>query len=121
MNTIEFNAILSGASTRADQSLSLRLATSELEAREKTVFFELLNQPISCRFTPSTEPGAVTVEVKREVDRKPPSVRLRGCLYRLWEWERSQGRCDLEFDQFYGDAMERLIQMVKDKLPEPKF
>lgn len=47
-------------------------------------------------------------------DVKSPSQRLRGVLYILWE---SQPR-DMNFDDFYRNTLERLIEHYKQKIDE---
>lgn len=121
MKAITFTTILTGASTRSDGSLSLRLATSELQPSEKTVFFEMLNQSIKALFQPIEGAPENLVEVRKEFDKKTPSQRLRACLYRLWEWDKSQKKTEIDFEAYYLDHMEIMIQKIKDQLPEPAY
>ena len=45
-------------------------------------------------------------------ERKTPSQRLRGCLFRLYEQRGKNG----DFEIFYRAQMERIIDAVKNKL-----
>ena len=45
-------------------------------------------------------------------ERKTPSQRLRGCLFRLYEQRGKDG----DFEIFYRAQMERIIDAVKNKL-----
>jgi hypothetical protein len=48
----------------------------------------------------------------REEDEKSPAVRLRNCLYRLWEQQGKKG----EFEVFYHAKMSTFIEAVKERL-----
>jgi len=48
----------------------------------------------------------------REEEEKSPAMRLRACLYVLFEQQGKQG----DFEVFYRSRMDRIISMVKDKL-----
>jgi DNA gyrase inhibitor GyrI len=55
------------------------------------------------------------------LEHKTPSQRLRGVHYAVWKWEQSQGQTSATFDQFYQNEMERIIQTMKDRLPEVQY
>lgn len=107
--------ILTGAATRSDGSLSLRLSTPELSPEEKTAFFELLNLNLKALFQPSDSSPAELKEVKGEFDRKTPGQRLRACLFILYKQSEGGG----EFEDFYLRRMSEIIEAVKKQL-EPK-
>lgn len=48
----------------------------------------------------------------REEDEKSPAVRLRNCLYRLWEKTGKQG----DFEVWYYAKMDRIVESVKERL-----
>lgn len=103
---------LTGASTRADGSLSLRLATPELSSLEKAAFMELQGINIKMLLQPMTgEPEELT-DVKKEFETKTPSMRLRAVLYVAWEQSGKPG----EFEDFYRHKMEFFINDVKKSL-----
>jgi hypothetical protein len=106
------DVILTGASTRSDGSLSIRLSTPELPAESKTVFFELLNQNLKMLLQPTDGSPAELHDVKGEFDRKTPSQRLRAVIFIWWRQLNEPG----EFEDFYRKKTEVLINYVKDQL-----
>lgn len=54
----------------------------------------------------------VKFERKAEFETKTPSQRLRGVLYVLWEQTGKSG----DFETFYRQKMEGLINLIKNKL-----
>lgn len=112
MRAITCSVILSAASTRVDGSLSLRLSTPELEADEKTVFFEALNKPMKMLLQPDEDSVAELKEIKSEFDKKSPSQRLRNVLFILWKQQESA----MDFDQWYLRRMEKIIMEHKAML-----
>jgi hypothetical protein len=112
MKAITTELILTSASTRADGSLGLRFASPELTAESKTAFFELLNQNLKVLIQPMTGQPEALHEVKGEFETKTPGQRLRACLYVWYEQAGKQG----EFEAWYRQKMEVLINHVKSKL-----
>lgn len=98
-----------------DGSLSLKLSTPELKPEEKTVFFEVLNQPMKMLLQPDGEAPAELKEVKGEFDKKSPSVRLRSVLYVLHKQQESA----MPFDEWYIKRMNKIIDEHKAML-EPQ-
>lgn len=109
MKAITCDVILTSASTRADGSLGLRLATPELKADEKTVFFELLNQSLKMLLQPKDGEPAELKDVKREFECKTPGQRLRAVLFVAWKQAKQPG----EFEDFYRKKIECYIDDVK--------
>jgi hypothetical protein len=116
---IQFNAILSGVSTRADGSLTLRISTPEFSAEETTVLLHLCRINLDCTLTPLNQELEAPLEVKAEIESRTPSQRLRGVLFVWWKAELSQGKIpkDTTFEVFYAQKVEHLIEWVKGKLP----
>jgi hypothetical protein len=104
--------ILTSASTRADGSLGLRFASPELTAADKTAFFELLNQNLKVLIQPMTGQPEALHEVKNEFQTKTASQRLRAVLYVWWEQSGKPG----EFEDWYRQKMEQVIEWIKAKL-----
>ena len=119
MQAIQTDAVLTGASTRADGSLSLKFATPELQPEHKTAFFELLNQPLSMLIQPSAEKATGLKDIKGEFDKKTPSQRIRAVLYCLWKYQTERHLVEVSFERYYLSECERIIQSIKDQLPEP--
>lgn len=112
MKAITCPVILTSASTRSDGSLGLRLATPELAPPDKTAFFELLNQNLKMLLQPSEGEPAELHDVKHEFEQKTPSMRLRAVLFVAWKQAGEPG----EFDVFYREKMEHIINKVKAQL-----
>lgn len=116
MKAVTCPCILTGAATRSDGSLSLRFATPELEASEKTAFFELLNLNLKMLLQPADGVPAELKEVKGEFDRKTPSQRLRAVLFILYKQSEGGG----DFEDFYLRRMNEIVESVKKQLePQP--
>lgn len=107
-------AILQSFRTHADGGLGGNFVTQELSTEDKVILMEL--RGIFCDLTirPDEYPHVELVTAKGKMDAKSPSQRLRAGLFVLW---RSEGGKE-NFDAFYAQHMERLIQFVKNKLPE---
>ena len=115
MKAITCPVVITGASTKVDGSLTLRLSTPELKPDEKTVFFEALNQPLTMLLQPDGDAPVDTKEIKGEFDKKSPSTRLRNVLYILWKQQESP----MDFSDWYIKRMEKIIDDHKMML-EPK-
>jgi hypothetical protein len=110
--------ILTGAATRADGSLSLRFATCELTADEKAALMELQNRNLKVLLQPQDEAPEGIKEIKGQFDKKSPSLRMRNTLFCLWKYLTEQGKIEISFETFYLREVERLINSIKDQLPE---
>ena len=55
---------------------------------------------------------AALPQIEYEKDEKSPSVRLRNCLYILWEQKGKDGA----FIDFYQRSMEKIIDSIKERL-----
>lgn len=112
MRALTCPVIITSASTRADGSLGLRLATPELKPDEKTAFFELQGVNLKMLLQPTDNEPAELKDVKGEFEHKTPSQRLRATLFVWWKQQQEPG----EFEEFYRRNMEKLIEYVKGKL-----
>jgi len=107
--------IITGCSTRADGSLSIRCSTPELSVTEKVAIMELQNTNLRMLLQPLDGAPTDLKEVKSEFNPKSFSVRLRACLFVLHkQQERSE-----DFQTFYARYMTDLIESVKAQL-EPE-
>lgn len=109
---ITCDVILTSARTRTDGSLGLAFCTPELEAAEKTVFFELLNQNLKMLLQPKDGEPEQLKDVKREFETKSASQRLRAVLYVAWKQAGEPG----EWEVFYSHKMNNYIDEVKANL-----
>lgn len=112
MYPIKLEAYFTGFGSKADGSASLRFATQELKPEDFVVLSTALNKfgwlvfkdnPISIEELPTEQ---------AEDKNKTPSKRLRATLFILWKQEGEHG----DFENFYREKMEKLINMVKTKL-----
>lgn len=115
--SILLQAQFTGYRPKKDKSASLTFS-SDLEVSSEQIkqFHELLDQRGIIYF--STK-GELTQEEVDELDKvdielegKSKSQRLRSVLFILWKQEGEQG----DFKDFYSERMEKLIQMIKDRL-----
>lgn len=114
MKAISLEIIIDGIRAKKDRSLGLTISTPEMTVEEKTLMFEL--QGINCHVTiqPLDEEFPEIVEVKAETDRKTSSSRLRGILWVLWDKRGREG----EFDVFYRQQIEKVIERIKSLVDE---
>jgi len=112
VKAISIESQLTSASTRADNSLSLRFATPELSPAEKTAVFEIQGKNVKLLIQPMDDPLDGLVDVKQEFQTKTPSMRLRATLFVAYQQAGGPG----EFEDFYRHKMEALINQVKRDL-----
>lgn len=111
MKKIQVNTIITGIRAKVDGSLGITLSTPELTADEKVAFMQLQN--INCKtLIEPLEEKADLIEVKGETETRTSSQRLRAVIYVLWE----QGGKTGEFEMFYKQKMEQIIDWIKAKL-----
>ena len=112
MKAIKTNLIVSGIRARVDGSLGLSCSTPELTVEEKVAFMELQNKNLVALFEPLDETPTEVHQVKSEINQKTPSQRLRAVMFLLW---RQSGNTD-DFENFYRNSMEKIIDALKAKL-----
>lgn len=113
MKAIETDLIIQRFSSRVDKSLAISGVTPELSAEEKVAFIEMQNIPLRAIFYPLGTKDIPTVKVEKDLEQRTPSQRLRNVMYRCWEKEK-----DIEFEEYYRQQMERLIDLYKSKLDD---
>lgn len=104
--------IVTGIRSKVDGSLGITASTPELTPEEKAEFMRLQNLVLMCSFTPTDYKEAPEYKISKEIDQKTPSQRLRNVLYVLWEQEGSKG----DFDTFYKEQLNKIIEHYKSKL-----
>jgi hypothetical protein len=121
---IVLDAVLEGASTRKDRSVTLRFSTCELEATEQVVLFRLQQMALTMSLTPQGVTVDAPLEVKGQLEQKTPSQRLRSCLFVLWKYEKESSKCTAEeaksFDLYYAMKMGSICEWIKGKMPEER-
>lgn len=112
MKSLELNAVITGVRSKVDGSLGLTMATPELTAEEKAEFMKLQGVNITAIFIPLDEKKVEPYKIDRELENKTPSTRLRGVMWKVWELNGMKG----DFNEFYRNQMEKLIDAYKEKL-----
>lgn len=104
--------------TRSDKTVKVVIGTQELTPEDMLELFQYNQSLVKFYITDKN----VTREIIDNIDAaevdiaptvKSPSQRLRGVLYRLYEVD-SEGYSD--FNLFYLNKMERIIEWIKQKL-----
>lgn len=108
---LELNAVMEGASTRQDRSLSMRLSSSELSSEEKMMVMDLQGIPCLVTFKP-LDGFTVTKEIKTELSKKTISERIRACIFVFYKQAGEPG----EWEAFYNSEGEKIISQLKAKL-----
>lgn len=111
---IRFEGQVTGLGTRVDGGLGVRMVTPELNSEEKTAFFEIQNLLVEVLIYPKDSKDAEVLTVKKQIDGKSPSQRLHSVLFLLWKHEGESGN----FEAYYINRMEKLIEQIKARLPE---
>jgi hypothetical protein len=106
---------ISGVRAKVDGSLGISLSTPELSADEKAVFMEWMNRDLAMMLQNDTEAVGDVKEVKGEFDTKTPSQRLRAVMFVYWKQCGASG----EFETFYLQRMEKIIDEIKTHLAQP--
>lgn len=108
---INLPGYFTGFSSRTDGSYSLRFATQELSDEDVTTLSKHRNQFGVVAFV-ENEAQLSDIPKGDAEEGKTPSQRLRASLFVLWTQEGKKG----EFESFYRDKMEKLIDHIKSKL-----
>ena len=101
-----------GFSSRSDGSASLRFATQELSPEDFSTLKEAHNKFGYLLFQENEIKPEDIPQEDAEDKTKTPSKRLRATLYVFWKQKGATG----DFEVFYRDNMEKLIERVKSKL-----
>jgi hypothetical protein len=112
MKAISHDAIITSIRSKKDRSISYSVDSPELNSSEKALFFELQNLNIVITITPKDEPEAPRQEINTDLEQKTPSQRLRNVIYILYQ----QSGQTTDFELYYKNTMEVLIQKLKDKI-----
>jgi hypothetical protein len=111
---LKLPAYLTGFSSRADRSAGLRFTTQELDGETFKTLQELNGSFGWLLFQENPfQPSDIPTEAA-ENPSKTPSKRLRATLYVLWTQQGSQG----DFEAFYTERMNKIIDYVKAKLDQ---
>ncbi len=115
-NSIQLPVIVDSVRDLKDRSCKLGIVTRELSDDE----FILLRNLRGLEYWMTLIPNAVQdIDIPKEpaeVERKSPSRRLRAVIYILFSQLKDKGSIKTDFESYYNQAMESLIQKVKNKL-----
>ena len=115
MNAV-FQAQIDSIRTLKDKSLKVTLESQELtpEIKARLMSFDGLIKVLLSDTNISPEMITEVDNLQIEVgEKKSPSERLRNVLYRFWE--QSPSGYD-DFNLFYRNRMEKIIEQIKDRL-----
>jgi len=109
-------AILGGVASRKDGSYSLKFETREL-GKDAAMLLSLMNSEGYLLFSPNddlTEQDIPDEKADSMTGSKTQAQRLRATLYILWKQRGQNG----SFETFYRSNMEKIIELIKEKLEE---
>lgn len=115
MKAIRHKATISSIMAKVDGSVGYRVNTPELSTEEKSAIFDLQNINVEILVSPFNEPKVETLTIKKDLDQKSPSQRLRGVLFLLWD-KNHEGHP--VFDTYYEVKMNKYIEFLKGKIDE---
>ena len=109
---------IEAVSTRKDRTYKIVLGSQELTPKDAAELFQLNNTLAYCYISPRQIQTDLMVEIdKASVDMvetiKSPSKRMKAVLYLIWQ--KDNGGYD-DFELFYRNRMERMIEQLKSKL-----
>jgi hypothetical protein len=115
---IVLSSILENISTRSDGSVKLTLGTQEMDESNAASLFGLRNKFVKVlisdsNITPLEEKLIDETKILDGKKVKTKSQRLRAVFFKLHQQE---GGTEENFDAFYDEKMERLIEQIKSKL-----
>ena len=109
---IKLPAYFTRFGSRSDGSAGLSFTTQELGSDEFVQLRENLNQFGWLVFQKNDFSVDDLPKEQAEESNKTPSKRIRSVLFILWQQEGRKG----DFEVFYRDRMDKLIEMIKSKL-----
>ena len=124
---IRKTGILDGFSVRRDKIIKLSVSFEGLTDDQLKEIYAMQNEGVYVQLsTESTEPDEIfnmddtdapfDSELEEKVNDKSKSQRLRNVIYRGWE---EAGEPMLNFEAFYNEEMEKVINYAKKKYLEP--
>jgi len=109
---------LKRVSPLTDRSATISLGTGELSPEELVAWVELMGSNVRVLVEPADTAPTARAEMQHEPGHKTPAQRLRSVLFVAWR-QRFEGAEDKpQFDDYYRNRMERLIDGVKEELDD---
>lgn len=112
MQAIQTQLQITRVTIKPDDSVTFTAKTPELSDNELVVFRKTAKTLVNALLEPEVGSSDV-LKIKKEVDGKSPSQRLRNVLYVLWEQE---GRPQDDFEVYYRMQINKVIDWVKNRL-----
>jgi len=106
---------LNPISRRKDKSVKLSFETRELDSTELMTLMALEGQEMWLILSPNENDAEIPLE-NAELDTKSPAQRLRSVLYVLYQQDMKENKFVGLFETFYKERMEKLIELIKNKL-----
>ena len=116
MKAIRTEVQLTSFRSRSDRSVGFSGVTPEMSSEEKVALFDLQDVLCEMLIFPKDEKDADVVEVRKEMEGKSPSTRLRAVIFILWKQEGEKEA----FELYYSQQMDRIIAWVKKKIDSTK-
>jgi hypothetical protein len=119
-NKILLAAVLDGYSRRKDGSCSIRFNTSELSTIQIAAVDTLYNRYGVLYFCDKEQMNNEEINSIQNINteelgqRKSQAQRMRSVLYLVWRQEHEH--TNIEFDKFYFQETEKIINQYKNKL-----
>lgn len=110
---IRVPAILNSVSMTHDKSLRLGFITNEMGLSDKIEAMSMHDSFGYLLYSPNPISESDIPKESAEDKNKTPSRRLRAALYILW---KQTARSDSDFEIWYRDHMEKLIDQIKSRL-----
>lgn len=102
-------------SSRADHSATVRIITPELRPSEAGALLGWHGKAARVCIFPDDGDALETIKVTTERDQKTPSQRLHAIVHVHWKQQGGEG----DFETFYRQQMERIINGYKEKNLRP--
>jgi hypothetical protein len=119
MTKIILPAVLKPISRRVDKSVKLTLDTREVSPEEALALMALEGSEMwLCMSVEQKEADVPDNMGAVELGSKTPAQRLRSVMFILYKQETEKGKYVGTFDNFYNEHMEKLIQLLKDKIDD---
>lgn len=112
---INLPAILNPISRRKDKSVKISFETRELQSDELITLMALEGVEMWLCLAPNQEEIEVP-DQKAEVEEKSSAQRMRSVLFILYKQDVENKKFVGLFQTYYAEKMEKLIQLLKDKI-----
>lgn len=113
MNKFQVEAILEGVTPLKDGGVSLRFHTNEVNKADKVMLMEYYQSFGWLLFSANEHQETdVPKDIAKRDTGQSPSQRMRSVLFVYWRQKGSKG----DFETFYNQQMEKLINIIKSNL-----